>query len=525
MKVTALGHAGLKLETPRATLLMDPWFSLEGTFQASWFQYPDNSHLITPEIFSPTAIAISHEHLDHVDPWFLSKVPGHVPVIIPRYPSPVLKQKILKGGPRRIVELPQWETYEVADGLTIYFVSEPPQNHDSAMVLSGEGQTILNMNDARLFPIQFKEIQQRAGRQIDLFLYQGAGASWYPMCYDYPAERARELSRQKRMAKFAYCRRAMKVVNPVMAAPFAGPPAFLDPELYPYNAEMEAGIFPDQQQVVDWMADKGAPNNIVLLPGDAWDLDLRVKLADPQWKKFSFKDRDKYVAEYAKRRREHVDAVIARHPEPTSSLWEPFQAHFEHMLTLSPYFNRKINMPVGFHITGPGGGEWTVDFRTGQEKVTQGINGCGYKFKFASRWLPMLIDGSTPWEDFLLSLRLQASRDPDLYNDHLLGLLKFADREALQAVEEFETAEKTDEWITIHSEGRLYRVSRYCPHAGNDLLQTGEILPGGILQCGAHHYDFDLKSGRCINSECAPLKVKLLEEFGTPGGGAEEKSA
>jgi UDP-MurNAc hydroxylase len=273
------------------------------------------------------------------------------------------------------------------------------------------------------------------------------------------------------------------------------------------------------------MADKGAPNNIVLLPGDAWDLDLRVKLADPQWKKFSFKDRDKYVAEYAKRRREHVDAVIARHPEPTSSLWEPFRAHFEHMLTLSPYFNRKINMPVGFHITGPGGGEWTVDFRAGQEKVTQGINGCGYKFKFASRWLPMLIDGSTPWEDFLLSLRLQASRDPDLYNDHLLGLLKFADREALQAVEEFETAEKTDEWITIHSEGRLYKVSRYCPHAGNDLLQTGEILPGGILQCGAHHYDFDLKSGRCINSECAPLQVKLLEEFGTPGGGAEEKSA
>jgi UDP-MurNAc hydroxylase len=195
------------------------------------------------------------------------------------------------------------------------------------------------------------------------------------------------------------------------------------------------------------------------------------------------------------------------------------------MLTLSPYFNRKINMPVGFHITGPGGGEWTVDFRAGQEKVTQGIHGCGYKFKFASRWLPMLIDGSTPWEDFLLSLRLQASRDPDLYNDHLLGLLKFADREALKAVEDFETAEKADEWITIHSEGRLYKVSRYCPHAGNDLLQTGEILPGGILQCGAHHYDFDLKSGRCINSECAPLQVKLLEEFGTPGSSAEEKSA
>ena len=96
MKVTALGHAGLKAETSKATLLMDPWFSPEGAFQASWFQFPDNSHLLSPELLSPTAIAVSHEHLDHIDPWFLSKVPATVPVIIPRYPSPVLKQKIMK---------------------------------------------------------------------------------------------------------------------------------------------------------------------------------------------------------------------------------------------------------------------------------------------------------------------------------------------------------------------------------------------------------------------------------------------
>jgi UDP-MurNAc hydroxylase len=47
MRVTALGHAGLKVETGRATVLIDPWFSPEGAFQASWFQFPDNSHLIT----------------------------------------------------------------------------------------------------------------------------------------------------------------------------------------------------------------------------------------------------------------------------------------------------------------------------------------------------------------------------------------------------------------------------------------------------------------------------------------------
>jgi UDP-MurNAc hydroxylase len=512
MKVTALGHAGLKVETGKATLLCDPWFSPEGTFNASWFQFPDNSHILTPELCRPTAIAISHEHLDHIDPWFLAKVPASVPVIIPHYPSPVLKQKIRKGGERPIIELKQWETHEIAPGFTIYIVSEPPQNHDSAMIISADGQTLLNMNDARLFPIQYREIMQKAGGTIDMFGYQGAGASWYPMCYDYAPERARELSRQKRLAKFAYCRRSLHVVKPVVAFPFAGPPAFLDPELFAYNAEMEAGIFPDQQQVVDWMAEKGAPNNLVLLPGDAWDLDKRVKLADPHWRDFSFRDRAKYLEAYAKRRREHVQAVLDRHPHPTESLWEPFKAYFEGLLAMSPYFNRKINMQVGFDIQGPGGGQWTVDFRPGHEGVKQGMKDCGYTYRFASRWLPELVKGSLPWEDFLLSLRLQASRNPDLYNDHLLGLLKFADRDALKAWEDFEGAEKSDERITIHSEGRVYKVSRYCPHAGNDLLSTGEVLPGGILQCGAHHYDFDLNSGRCINSDCPPLAVELIDD-------------
>ena len=512
MKVTALGHAGLKLRTSNATLLMDPWFSPEGTFQASWFQYPDNSHLLeSPDLLSPTAIAISHEHLDHVDPWFLAKVPSSVPVIIPHYPSPVLKHKILKGGPRQIIELAQWQEHEIAPGLTIYFVSEPPQNHDSAMILHADGQTFLNMNDALLFPLQFREIQRKAGGTIDMFVYQGAGASWFPMCYQYPPERRRELSRQKRLSKFAYCRRSMKVLNPVMGFPLAGPPAFLAPDLFELNAEMDEGIFPDQQQVADWMVEKGAPNNLVLLPGDTWDLDKRIKIADAHWRDFSFKDRPEYLKAYAKRRKEHVDAVMSRHPSPTKPLWAPFRDYFQGLLEMSPYFNRKINMKVGFDITGPGGGEWTVDFREGHIGVTQGINGWNYKYRIESRWLPMLLDGSTPWEDFLLSCRFQTARDPDLYNDHLLGLLKFADPEALQAVEEFETADKEDEWITIHSEGKLYKVSRYCPHAGNDLLNTGEVLPGGIIQCLAHHYDFDLKTGACVNSACGPLRVERVE--------------
>jgi UDP-MurNAc hydroxylase len=513
MKVTALGHAGLKVETGRATVLVDPWFSPEGAFQASWFQFPDNSHLITSSLFEPTAIVISHEHLDHVDPWFLSRVPSSVPVVIPRYPSPVLRHKVELGGLRPIIEVPPWERVDLAENTSVFFVSEEsPMNHDSAVVIQGNGQTLLDLNDARLFPVQFRGIRQEVGGDVDLFAFQGAGASWYPMCYPYPKERREQLSHQKRLAKFAYAASAIGVVEPVASLPFAGPPCFLDPEIFRHNDEMDTGIFPDQEQVADWLAGQGIENTVVLLPGDGWDVAARVKDSDPEWTGFSLADRTPYLEPYAERRRQQIEDVRGRNPEPTDGLWGPFHEYFSRLLAMSPYFNGRIGMPIGFDITGPGGGRWAVDFRPGSEGVSNEMGECGYTYRFSSRWLPSLLSGSTPWEDFFLSMRFEAWRDPDVYNDHLLGLLKFAEAEALEAVEEFETSMDSDERITIHAEGRSYSIGRYCPHAGNDLLNTAEILPGGIVRCLAHHYEFELETGRCVNGNCSPLDVEVLEE-------------
>jgi UDP-MurNAc hydroxylase len=510
MRVAALGHAGLRVRTADAEILCDPWFSPEGAFQGSWHQFPANDHLLeSPDLFEPTAIAISHEHLDHVDPWFLARVPG-VPVIVPRYPSPVLKNKIRAGGPREIIELDQWEVFEISAETKIFFVSEPPMNHDSAMVIQGDGRNLLNLNDARLFPVQFREIRQRVGGTIDIFSFQGAGASWYPMCYRYPAERAEKLSKQKRMTKFAYCFKAMRVVDPVVGLPFAGPPAFLDPALMKHNAEMERGIFPDQQQIADWLCQRGIDNTAVLLPGDEWDAEERVKIGHPHFADFSFSDRWSYIEEYATRRKAHIDAVLDRHPLPQDSLWPAFKEYFDELLGMNPFFNAKIGMRVGFDVTGPGGGRWSVDFRPGSEAVLDDLEDCAYNYSLESRWLPPLLERRVPWEDFFLSLRFEAWRDPDLYNDHLLGLLKFAEPEALNAVEAFETGLASDERITIHSEGRVYSISRYCPHQGNDLLNTGEVQPGGTIVCLAHHYEFDLATGRCVNGSCTPIEVEEM---------------
>lgn len=511
MKVTFLGHAGLKVETTHATVLVDPWLSPEGAFLASWFQYPDNHHLMTPSLLKPTAIIISHEHLDHLDPWFLAQVPTHVPAVIPCYSSPVLRRKILAAGSREILEAPPWKPVKLAEGTRVFFVpEESPMNHDSAVVIVGDGHTLLNLNDARLSSSQLRSILAEVGGAIDLLALQGAGASWYPMCYEYAQERRKELSRRKRMAKLSYVARAIKVVEPVTAIPFAGPPCFLDPELAQFNAEMEDGIFPDLQQVADWLAEQGFKNTSILLPGDSWDVTACTKDSDPIWNDFSFADRCSYLKSYSERRSSHIATVKARYLQPTDSLWEPFRGYFERLLAMSPYFNKKIGMRVGFDIVGPGGGKWAVDFRPASIGVFDEMGDCGYCYRFASRWLPPLLDGTVPWEDFFLSLRFQAQRNPDIYNDHLLGLLKFALAETLEAVEDYETSMVSMERIAIHSEGRNYLVQRYCPHAGQDLLDAGEVLPGGILRCLGHHYEFNLETGQCLNVNCKALDIKRV---------------
>jgi UDP-MurNAc hydroxylase len=511
MKVTALGHAGLKVQTQMATILIDPWFSPEGAFLASWFQYPNNQHLITPSLLHPTAIAISHEHLDHVDPWFLAQVSEKVPLIIPRYPSSVLRNKIAAAGVKTIIEVPQWEPVEVAEGTSVFFVSESPMNHDSAVVISGDGEILLDLNDARLSAGQLRTIRTKVGGVIDVLATQGAGASWYPMCYDYPQERQRELSQRKRITKFKYLERILTTVEPRTVIPFAGPPCFLDPDLDWVNTQMEDGIFPDQQQVINWLAEREIKNTVLLLPGDAFNVTERKKEADPIWSEFSLSDRNSYLQNYALAKATDIAVLKARYPEPTQSLWKPFQKYFQFLLAMSPYFNRKIGMRVGFDIVGPGGGQWAVDFRPGLEGVFEEMGECSYRYRFASRWLLAILNGELPWEDFFLSLRFQAWRNPDTYNDHLLGLLKFACPQSLQAVEDYETALDSKEQITLYSEGRTYEVQRYCPHAGLDLLEVGEVLSGGILRCLGHHYEFDLETGKCLNGKCKLLNSQLKD--------------
>jgi len=507
MRVTSLGHAGLNVETSGARLLCDTWLSPEGAFQASWFQFPDNAHLMSNELRAPTAVLLTQGERDRVDPWLVARLPGDVPVVACATTAPAVRRVLDEEPHRRIIAAAPWQRGEVAPGTTIFFVPEDsPLSRRAAVVIRDGDETLVDLGGTRLAPLQLEQIREAAGNRIDLLCIQGATASWYPSCYEYTDERRREAARQKRLARFAYIVRAIRILKPAHVMPFGGHPCFLDPELFHHNEGLEPGGFPDQKQYIAWLADRGIDNAVPMMPGDSWDIARRRRETDATWDSVSLSDRRRYLEEYADRRRPHIDGVLARYPEPEASLWESFRDYFEHLLMLSPYFNERIGIRIGFHITGDAGGDWSVDFRPESRGVRPTLADCGYEYRVAGRWARPLFSRELAWEDFLLSLRLTARRSADRCNDHV-RLLRFADETLLRAVEQRETTARADDRIAVRTGDRVYDVQRFCPHAGNDLLDCGEVLPHARLRCLAHRYEYSLDDGACLNGNGGRLSV------------------
>lgn len=519
--VTALGHAGLQIDGPGVRLLADPWVSSTGAFLGSWFPFPDNSHVDTPELDAADVVVVSHEHLDHLDLGFLARLPASVPVVVPRYPSTILQRRIAAAGRDRVVTLDAWARYPLPGGWLTVIPEQCPMSHDAAVLVHLAGRTILHTNDARISVAQVRRAMAEVGGRIDVMGLQMSGASWHPVCYELDPEERERVEEVKRIGKFRAATRLARMVGPRMVVPYAGPPCFLDPELFEHNSRLRGGggIFPDQDEALDWLRMR-LPDQAsdYLLPGDSLDSGSLEISRDPHWSGFSLDstpaERRRYLADYAARREPELRLVHEQNPEPDddSGLGERFAEHMRSLGTLSAYFLARIGMTVRFEVRGPGGGTW--DVHLGPESVEVDLDGgagpCAYLLRMESRWLAGVVDGRTRWEELLLSLRFSARREPDRYNDYLVGLLKHADLAALRAVEQHETARTVHETIPVVAAGQRYEVSRYCPHAGEDLAETS-VVEGNRLRCLGHNFEFDLRTGECVNARCEPLSVRSTD--------------
>ena len=516
--LTFLGHAGLAVRANAFRILADPWFAATGAFLGSWHQFPRNDHLVTEGLFDVDWVAVSHEHLDHMDLSVLSQLPDRTRVLIPRYPSSTFRDRLVSGGARRVIEMAPWEPFPL-DTFGSWICAIPEQSpmcHDAAFLIVADGHAVLNCNDARLTASQARRASVLAGGSLDVMALQTSGASWHPICYDYPPEISAQIEEQKRTAKLRAVQRLVRATRPGLAVPFAGPPCFLDRELAAFNASLRPpGIFPDAEQSVEWLAEHLPDQSWASFkPGDTIDLDTKKITRDPVSARFSYttgqdgRGIEDYVHRYRTDRADALAAVHEDHPSPGPELADSFAAHFGRLGALSPYFLSRIGMTVRFEVTGPHGGNW--DVRMDVDGLHVDLAGTtarpAYTFTVAGRWLAAVLAGRIGWEDLLLSLRITARRDPDRYNDYLIGLLKHANEQALQAVQDYEAGRDDDERIVVDG----VEIGRYCPHAGEDLT-VGAVVVDGVLHCLAHNFAFDLRSGECLNARCRSLASKVLE--------------
>ncbi|MGW3957454.1 Rieske 2Fe-2S domain-containing protein [Streptomyces sp. NPDC004752] len=518
MRITFLGHAGLEVEAARFRLVCDPWFAESGANLGSWHPYPRNDHLDIPALQAADWVAISHEHLDHFDPEFLASLDEHTQVLIPRYPTRRFRDCLTAAGVKRIIEIEPWRQFPLDNaGSWLTVIPEAsPMFHDSAFLLVSDGRSLLNCNDAKLTVTQARKAKHIAGGRLDLMGLQASLAAWHPMAYDsYSSEDIARISWQKKQAKFRAVARLVRGTAPDLAVPFAGPPCFLDDELRQFNWVLErgaAGAYADPEESAAWLTEKVPQQRwATFKPGDCLDLSKGAIERDPLSEAFDYADRGMYIARYAADRRDAVHAVHAAYPDPPPSLYELFTAHFTWLGSLSQHFNQRVDMTVRFEVAGPHGGVWDVTFAS--EGVTVGIGLVDVPscvLKVAGRWLLPVLTGDVTWESLMLSLRMRFWRDPDVYNDYLIGLFKHADETALRAVEEYDKGrDETETIVVTDAGGARFEVGRYCPHSGEDLA-TGSVLDDRRLTCLRHGFTFDLNTGACVNARCAPLTTRQV---------------
>ena len=180
-------------------------------------------------------------------------------MLLPAYPLDDLEKELRALGFTRFIKSVDLEPFQAGPlTLTIHALVAPTDGPigDSALVIDDGEVRVLNMNDSR--PTEPDRLL--AGGPLDAAFLQFSGAIWYPMVYDYPDNAQQVLGHKKRVAQLARAFRYIEVLDPAFVVPSAGPPCFLDDDLFGFNdlAGDEWNTFPDQPTFLEYIAERPA---------------------------------------------------------------------------------------------------------------------------------------------------------------------------------------------------------------------------------------------------------------------------
>ncbi|WP_238008703.1 Rieske 2Fe-2S domain-containing protein [Dactylosporangium sp. AC04546] len=515
MRITGTGHASMRIDTAAGSILCDPW--VNPAYFASWFPFPDNSLLDWETLGDVDYLYVSHLHRDHFDAAHLKRfVSKKATVLLPEYPTSELRDELEELGFKHFLETKTNEVHELDGGLKILVqaLTSPTDGPigDSSLWVEYDGVRLLNQNDARPTDLGFfTELGH-----VHAHMLQFSGAIWYPMVYELPESAKRAFGKQKRDRQFDRTWRYIDDLKASHVFPIAGPPCFLDDELWQFNDIFgdEGNIFPDQSVFLQEYAKVGGTNGVVLLPGSVAELtadDCVTTHPVPVDEFFANK-----VA-HLEDMRERKKAIIAhekttwRHPE--IDVLKELQRRVEPLLDESVYLATGVGGPVRFDLVGYDGESVesiVIDF-PGKQVRHYADEKVRYRFRTERALVEhLLFTGEVDWANSLfLSCRFSAARIGQ-YNEFVYAFFKCLSEERLQYAEGwYDEHQRTSDAEDV----RLgdWNVQRRCPHLKADLTRFG-IVDNDVLTCQLHGWRFDLNSGKCLTSVGHQIRASKADQ-------------
>jgi UDP-MurNAc hydroxylase len=513
MRITGLGHASVFIETAHGSVLTDPW--VNPAYFGSWFPFPDNSKLDWDAYGRPDYLFVSHLHRDHFDPEHLRKhISNDTTVLLPEFPTSELEDALRDCGFTSFLKPASGEVIEV-DGLQIMIdaLISPTDGPigDSSLWLSDGRYRVLNQNDARPSELElFRELGP-----VDAYLVQFSGAIWFPMVYELPARAKQAMGRSKRDRQFDRTLRYIDELGAAYVFPTAGPPCFLDEELWGFNDIFgdESNIFPDQTVYLDFLASKGHDEGRLLLPGTVARLDEPacpvVHPYDPATIYASNATKTAYLRQMQERRMPEVEALRATWAHPEVDILASLTEWFAPLLAEADHMAAGIDGGVRLTCEDSGRGDVDVliDFVAREVRPYAGEK-IRYRFRTRRSYVEQLVaDHEIDWVNSLfLSCRFSAHRIGP-YNEFVYVFFKCLSEERLNYAEGWfaeQNEAEAKETITLGD----WDMQRRCPHLKADLSRFGSI-EDGVMTCQMHGWKWRLSDGKCLTSvghdlRCAP---------------------
>ena len=335
------------------------------------------------------------------------------------------------------------------------------------------------------------------------------------MVYEEPPERMRELVDAKVESQFTRALRYVEAVDARAVVPSAGPPCFLDPELFGLNVITgdELIDLPRPARVPRLGWPRRAAPACCAIPGTAIDItpdDVTVDAPVPD----AEVERDL--------RRQGARTCGATRPTGRRG-WPrtgPPGAPRHADLWRTPPGVVGAAAGDGADVAGGGRRRLPAAHRRprGRHRLPRRRGAAwagepyGFRFDIPRALVETVVaDRAVDWANALFLSLPFPGLARRAFNEYLYNFFKSLSVERMRRAEA-EAARKLDPPDDASEEIELggYVMERWCPHRQADLTVFGEV-EGDVLVCTLHGWRFDLETGECLTAEDRHLRVRRAD--------------